>query len=170
MIKIDRAHNEFKSISWVLLARNKKDKTRDAIMYLHSSGSMVTATDGYRLHEFTTDMIPEGNYAVITESKSVIVLEPKEGITYLDTKQIWDNFENPQTTYTKISSYKDCNIVFAEIARNLSEKHTVNSKYLADVLECPVTLDLYMDRERVGSAIVFSHWPYRAMLMPTFYK
>jgi hypothetical protein len=131
---------------------------------------MITATDGYRLHEYTTGLLPEGNYEIVMESKSVIVLEQKDGITYPDPKQLWSTFENPQTTYSKISSYKDCDIVFAEIARNLPEKHTVNNKYLADILECPVSLGLYMDRERIKSVIAFSSHPYRAMLMPTYYK
>ena len=64
---------EFKYISFVALAVSK-DPTRHNITVIKSFGGRIVATDGNRLHQYKTDLLPEGDYKVIKKTKSEVTL------------------------------------------------------------------------------------------------
>lgn len=155
---INRKDFCFNGIRWVLLARDDRS-TNETHKRLYSSGTHVTATDGYRLHRYKTDVLPEGTYRVITATKNLIVVELND---------IPNMSEFLNNTLSEDGGKEICEggklpFVLAKIIRALPEDRSINPDYLKDALS--VTTDFKVIYTPRG-LIKFTNCDYGAMIAP----
>ena len=100
IIRNGKYDKDFDGIKWAVSARSH-DNLRPAINCVSVSFGLVVATDGHRLHAYTTDRnIPDGVYKIVSQTKDAIIMETEERLTYPDYERAF-----PKRTHNGVPDF-----------------------------------------------------------------
>lgn len=92
MITFDENNKNLAGLQWVARAVCRDKLTRGtgrALGVIHVKDNKAIGTDGQRLHIADVNDIPDGNYQVIKNNKTLMLLEPVGDIDYPDVSIIF---------------------------------------------------------------------------------
>src|SRR5574343_501757 len=129
-VTITKNNEHFEGINWVSRAVLKKSRYKPELECIHVAEEAVVPTDGVRMNVYYCKSgIENGNYKVITNNKTCIVLQPLKGCysfpdwrSVVGTDEYWRNHETTKMVYAGDSRFFNV----ANIIRGIPDNRTVN--------------------------------------------
>ena len=98
MIKLTKKDRNFKSVYW-LTEITKKNDQRDHIKTIKVESGVAVKTDGHRLHAVVVN-VPDGYYEINKRTKSEIVLNEVDEVTWPDWEHIFSDCRPDLPTFS----------------------------------------------------------------------
>jgi len=135
MLKIDKTDENLSALQWVARAVAKNGHGLGWLRHIHVihvENNQAVGTNGHRLHLADVHGIPDGDYEIIKNNKTVMFLEPVVDIDFVDFKRLFWPVE--EATFEKEIAI-DARNDWEEYIKFVREIAPVKGDYFFDLLK-----------------------------------
>lgn len=166
---IQKNHPDYNGMKWVSRAvRKASDDREPSLNHIEIAGSVATASDGPRLHEYqltAPEHFPDGLYRpFMLKDNLIFILNEDPPFVYPSTASLFP-VEEP-IKKLQISRGKGCLLdwAYTQVVRNVISQGTIQIRFLEEMLCGGVNWDVLFFEEARG--LVFTASNMRGLIMP----